>query len=678
MQHYDEITPITQKEINKLKEELLNKYYLDNFGKFREFYGYWNNQNQIILISVLFQEKIVPFHLSNKKWAMGIPKNIRKINPFNITKKPKGCKNIFIVNTEREALTEIPGWHGLSWSGNNSKTINRTDWRGLANVENVLIWTDGRSAKKIKTRIPHSKIISSGKFKDCPAPLKVFEEKLKLNNLPIPEPDPFDFYKLFIHEFYGDDSLEQRNGIFWKYLKDKHHWEQEEFKDIKANFQIWFSEIREEAGASLLDFAKSEGAAVNKFMNNTIEFISRHTSTTIFNNPFKDSAISPYIHLENGMIHLSRKGKMAEWIERTEKNEDFFRKKYPVHCCEYDFNKKHLKAVTIDDAPVFKYVIDSFIPRDLKLSNLEIRRTRDFFAQVIAYSISPIKPTEYFFGLYGDEGTGKSFFIDVLKDIIGDRFFLERPIDEMTQNNRFASSDFWGSKVYVEPDMKTNSMLPEAFIKTFAGQKQITLEKKHTTPERGVNISIAMFFISNFDFITKGMEGLARRVIYIPFKNKIPNPDRTLRDKIRGEEVKGKEAGAAKGKQFDERPIVLALAMQGWKAFLKNDCFFTMPRWIVDAKNTWIQKSDTVKNFVTENYLDKGIWYEITRKELYNQYAEWCKEERDKKPYGKSRFYEEMGRQILVKGKIVGGVRMYEFFPDKRPVTEEIDPEKPF
>ena len=36
--------------------------------------------------------------------------------------------------------------------------------------------------------------------------------------------------------------------------------------------------------------------------------------------------------------------------------------------------------------------------------------------------------------------------MDILKDIIGDNFFLERPIDEMTQNNRFASSDFWGSK----------------------------------------------------------------------------------------------------------------------------------------------------------------------------------------------------------------------------------------
>ncbi|MBW2995028.1 hypothetical protein KY312_01640, partial [Candidatus Woesearchaeota archaeon] len=519
MPQHENITPISKKHIDGLKKELLNKYYLDNFGKFIELYGYWNNQKQIILVSVLFPTKILSFYFSEKRWSMGLPKNLRKINPFNITKKDDGCENVFIVNTEREALKEVPGWHGVCWVGNSSKSINRTNWKKLINVENIVIWTDGRSAKKIKNRLPHAKIVANGKFSECENPRAVFEESLKFNRLPIPEPDPFDFYKLFVHEFYGDDSLEQRNGIFWKYMKEEHHWQQEEFKDIRANFQIWFSEHREESGASLLDFTKSEGVAINKFMNNTLEFVGRHSSTTIFNNPFKDSAISPYIHLENGMLHLSRKGKMAEWIERTDKNEDFFRKKYPVHCCEYTFNDKHLKKVNIDEAPVFKFVIDSFIPRNLELSKLEIERTRIFFSQIIAYSISPIKPNEYFFGLYGDEGTGKSFFVDVLKDIIGDRFFIERPIDEMIQNNRFASSDFWGSKVYVEPDMKTNSVLPEAFIKTFAGQKQITLEKKHSQPERGVNISIAMFFVSNFDFITKGMEGLSRRVIYLPFRN---------------------------------------------------------------------------------------------------------------------------------------------------------------
>ncbi len=679
----DAVFPVTKDQHVALIKQLSSKYYIDNFGKRVESYGYWNNKNELILVSVRFSDSIKPFYYNGSKWMMGLPSNVKKYNPFNFTKKAKSCNNIFIVNYESHAVKEVDGWHGVSFLGNNNRAINTTNWAVFENIENVIIWTDSKSARKIKNRIPHAKIVTNIKFANCPNHLEILNEKLKLNNLPVTEPDPYEFYRLFIHEFYGDESLEQRNGVFWRYRKNSHHWKQEEFKDIRVNFQVWFCEKREDNGASLLEYAKSEGQKINSFMNNALEFVSRHASSAIFDNPFKDSAISPYIHLDNGMIHLSKKGKMAEWIDRTDKNEDFFRKKYPVHCCEYDFNKKHLEKVTIDDAPVFKYIIDSFIPKDLELDRSEIDKTRDFFAQLIAYSISPIKPTEYFFGLYGDEGTGKSFFIDVLKDIIGERFFLERPIDEMTQNNRFASSDFWGSKVYVEPDMKTNSVLPEAFIKTFAGQKQITLEKKHAAPEKGVNVSIAMFFISNFDFITKGMEGLSRRVVYIPFRNKIPNPDRTLRDKIKGEEAKGKEAGKHNGKQFDERPIILALSIQGWKKFLKNGSFFTMPKWIVDAKNEWIQKSDTVKNFITENYLKQKQWHEINRADLYKKYAEWCKDERDRKPYGKSRFYEEMGRMDDVRSKIVTGNRMYEFHVDLKPKeiytqASDIDGEQPF
>jgi phage/plasmid-associated DNA primase len=677
----DAFFPITNDHHNQLKKQLADPKYITQFGHRKQSYGYYNKKRELVALSVRFEHALKPFYYTGQEWITGFPDNVKKFLPYNFTKKSDDCNNVFIVNFETQALKEIKGWHGMSWLGNCEKTIHKTNWEIFNNIENVIVWTDQRSAKKIKNKIPHAKIITGSKFNDCPNHLERFQEKLKIQNLPIPEPDPYEFYKLFIYEFYGEESLEQRSGVFWRYRKSAHHWKQEQYEDIKANFQYWFTEQREDNGASILEYTKSEGLPVNTMMNKTLEFVARHAASAIYENPFKDSAISPYIHLTNGMIHLTKKGQMAEWIERTDNNEDLFRKKYPVHCCKYDFNKKYLKKVDIDQAPVYKFFIDSLIPDSVEKTKSEIQKTRDFFNQIIAYSISPIKPDEFFFGLYGNEKTGKSFFISLLKDIIGDNFFVERPIDEMIKNNRFASSDFWGSKVYVEPDMKTNAVIPEAFVKTFAGQKQITLEKKQKQPEKAVNISIAMFFVSNFDFITKGMEGLARRIIYIPFLNKILKPDTTLRDKIKGDEPKGKESGKYKGKQFDERPVMLGLFIQGWKDFLKNGCIFTMPDWILQAKEAWIQKSDTVKNFITENYLKIGKWIEKHRKDLYEQYEIWCKEERDKKPYGKSRFFEEMDRIADVKLKTVNGYKIYEFFPGRKPADitpDQIDPENPF
>jgi hypothetical protein len=658
------IHPVTQEQINELQKKLTSDFWTNKHGKYKKLYGYRDSTDQIQFVAAEFEKSTRTFYYSESGWIPATPRNIKPINLFNVTRISEKCKNVFIVNSEKDAMKKIKDWHGLSWCGGNFKTIGYSNWKKLTNIENIIVWTDEKSAKKIKQRLPHAKIITRGKFSECENHSLVFTDILKLAQLDVREPDPYEFYKLYINEFYGDESLEQRNGIFWQYMKNEHHWIKEDMENIKANYQTWFAEHREDIGTSLLDYVRAEGQAINKFINNTIEFIRRHASCRIYSNPFKDSAISPYIHLENGMIYLSKKGKMAEWIDRAEENEDFFRKKYPVHCCDYEFNKKHLTKVDINDAPCYKYVIDNFIPYDLEISDTERKKTYEFFSQIIAYSISPIKPREFFFGLYGNEGTGKTFFVDVIKDIIGDSFFLERSIDEM-MDNRFASSDFWGSKVYVEPDMKTNSVLPEAFIKTFSGQKQITVEHKQKQPDKGVNISIAMFFVSNFDFITKGMEGLARRVIYLPFKNRIENPDTALRDKISGNEPKGKEAGKHSGRQFDERPIILGLAMQGWKSFLKNGSNFTLPKWVADAKQAWIEKSDTVRGFINEKYLRYEYNVEEQRGSLYEKYKTYCSEEADKKPYGKSKFYEEVSRMKDVRFKNKNGDRVFEFYPGK-------------
>lgn len=658
------IVPISPEKVDTVSNET-KKEYFKRFGTPGKKYAYRDNEGHILFVAVEFSKKTVPMYVSEQGWKIGIPHNIRPINLFN-SKNIKDKKNVFIVDSEKRALTKIDDWVGVTWSGGYAKTIGYSKWKDLRNIENILIWVDNiKSSNKIKSRIPHAKIIS-GKFDDCTDHKKLFEKKLELKDIKVCDINPVEIYKLFVHEIYGTDSLEQRNGTFWKYEESYHHWVMEDYNNIKANFQTWFMCEDNGTGSSYLDLVRSEGIAINNFMNNVIHHISMHASEMIEISQFKDSAISPYIHLENGMFYMSKKGQMAEWIDRTEKNEDFFRKKYPVHCCDFNFNKINLKDVSIEDAPCFKYVIDGFIPNSIKstITNAEIKKTYDFFAQIVAYSISPIKPTEYFFGLYGNESTGKSFFVDLLKDIIGAKFFIERSIDDMTTNNRFASSSFWGKKVYVEPDMKTNSMLPESFIKTYAGQKQVTVEKKQKDPEDGVNISIAMFFVSNFDFITKGMEGLARRVIYIPFKNRIPRPDRTLRDKIKGTEKK------RDGTQFDERPIILALAMQGWKTFLKNGSNFTMPDWIASSKSDWIEKSDTVRGFIKEKY--ENTWAEKPRGDLYKEYKEFCKDEMDKHPFGKSKFYEEMERMENIKSKRDAVSRRYEINPDKKVDTYDI------
>jgi len=670
------IVPLSQETFQQGQREAISPPYKNKYGNAKKAYTYRNRDNEILFFVVKYENDniFLPFYFCRDGWINKIPKNISKIELYNILNTKNETKNIIIVNNEEQTKIKIKGWELTTWAGGDSKTVEYSNWKSLINIENVIIWTDEKSAKKIKKRIAHSIPITEISFDNCKDHLSIIERFTKNKDTYSSLNDPYELYIMFLHEFYGHECLDHIDDVFWRYQEDEHYWVQENKSNIQSNFQTWMLTPRGKDKISIVDYLRADGENPNLIINKSLEYISRHSAGEIYGNPFKKSALSPYIHLKNGALFLERKNKYHEWFSRQENNEHFFRKKYPVHCCEFEFNEKHLENIDINETPVFKYIIDSFIPNDLKLSKDETQKTYEFFCQIIAYALSPIKPTEYFFGLYGGEGTGKSFFIEILKDIIGREFFVERPIDEMTGNNRFASSSFWGSKVYVEPDMKTDAILPESFIKAFAGEKNITVEQKNKQEIKDVGISIAMFFVSNFDFITKGMIGIARRIIYIPFKNKIEKPDRLLRYKIRGKEKKGAESGKEKGKQYDERPAILALAVKSWKTFIKNNSNFTIPEWINESKDEWKNKSNTVMGFLNDNYFTHKKYADISRKDLYDEYVEWCKNEAGHRELGKRRFNEEIDRTKDIKViRRSNGMRVI-FFENKKWDASESDP----
>jgi phage/plasmid-associated DNA primase len=254
--------------------------------------------------------------------------------------------------------------------------------------------------------------------------------------------------------------------------------------------------------------------------------------------------------------------------------------------------------------------------------------------------------------MYGKQDTGKSFFPELLEHIIGEQFFVKRKMADM--ENRFAASDLWGSKIFVDDDVKANLKLPDDFIKFYSGEKSITIEKKNRDAIKGVKISVAMFFISNHSFsVSGGVEGIERRMIYIPFYKEIENPDVFLKEKIIGLLEKGEESGQHKGKTFDERPAIIGMALRGIDMLIKNNHHFTMPSWVSKERDRWLVESDSVTQFLHDKIYD-NIQI-ITPKEMYEKYKEWCEEE-SKKPYGKNNFYEKVRMQKRIEtGRSVTG-----------------------
>ena len=653
----DAIIPIPSTAAESLTQKVQSKFYAETWGKATEIYPYKNIDGETLFCTCRFEKEsgksVLPFYFTSNGWYNGRPK-LKKFPLYHEQQLKENRLPVIIVEGERCANVKIEGYILVSWLGG-SNAVQASGWDVLKDYKKIIIWPDNdesglKASYEIKKLLPQAEIlkiehdlkgwdiydaytenIDLVKFiSECP---RIAERETPAN--------PYDAFCQAILDCYGDGNLVQFDGLYYIYDPQKHYWEERLQINIESDIQKWIVDNH-------LEYLENTETAIHTFIGNTTSFLRRYNTGYYERNPFKDSALSPYIHLRNGSIHIKYNG--FEFISRHEKPESFFRELYPTHCMNFDFDMKYYHNDNLQEvAPAFHHYMKSLVPENMEH---EKQSTIDFFCQILAYCINPIKKRPHFFAMYGKQDTGKSFFPELLEHIIGEQFFVKRKMADM--ENRFAASDLWGSKIFVDDDVKANLKLPEAFIKFYSGEKSITIEKKNKDAIKGVKISVAMFFISNHSFsVSGGVEGIERRMIYIPFYKEIENPDVFLKEKIIGLLEKGEESGTHEGKTFDERPALIGMALRGIDMLISNNHHFKMPSWVSKERDKWLVESDSVTQFLHDKIYD-NIQI-ITPKEMYDKYKEWCEEE-SKKPYGKNNFYEKVRMQKRIEtGRSVTG-----------------------
>ncbi|PKL40777.1 MAG: hypothetical protein CVV44_03985 [Spirochaetae bacterium HGW-Spirochaetae-1] len=714
--------PIPEAERESLVRTLENDFFREKYGEFTAGYTYKTMAGDWAFVGARFERKqvdaegreyieknVVPFYFTTTgKWKNALPPlpgklPLYKIDEFGAMKKKTGAR-FLIVEGEKCAQVMVPGWIVVSWVGGTNK-VHLSDFSPLADYP-VAIWPDHdtqidketglplpdveqpgiKAALSIREALPHAQImdvrdrpgdgwdIADAAESMSPEELAAYVETCPRLFEEMPW-EPYDAFRQFVADRYEDRNLEHIDGLFWEYKADAHCWREVMQTNIKTDILWWMEQKK------IVKFLQNNAKAVHTFLKNTASHLEFYSTGYSGRNPFKESAIMPYIHFMNGAVEIKKTG--VKFHERAQDNEDFFRRLYPVHCLDFDFHPEAYEGAPLSEtAPAFHFYLRELIPpEDRRRSDYEeqLQLTIDFFSQIIAYAINPIKKEPYFFALYGAQRAGKSFFIDILEQLIGQQFFVKRPTSDMI-GNRFATSDLWGAKVFVDDDVESNLKLPDAFIKNNSGNKGITVERKHMTPVHGVKISVAMFFLSNHNFkISGGAEGLARRFVYVPFDREIKNPDVYLLDKICGKEPKDFESGDAVGQTFDERPAIIGMALRGWELFRKNNYRFVMPDWIKRERDKWLMESSSVSQWFYEEFLDSYKSDRISRKEFYDQYKSWCDEE-GRKAMGKIKFFEEARRTRRIK-EIKGNMDRYvEILSDidDTPSDEKLQEEIPF
>lgn len=640
-------------ETPEIKELLIKKvqssFNLEQYGKPAKIYTYKNIDQQIIMYVCRYERQAesgiakntIPYYYDGERFNVGRPENL-KIPLFNEDQLTDKEKPVLIVEGEKCAKIAVEGYIVVSWIGGTGN-VQKADF-SLLKGRKIIIWPDNDEAGRkaglyLKDLLETDSAVEMLEIKEKPDKWDIadahdegldivdFIDKCPRHNSLLPE-TPYDAFIKAITEIYGIDNLDQYEGYYYVYNEGKHYWTMRLQCTIEADLQTWITK-------NLKMYLDQEEKAIHTFISNVKSFVKSYQRTFFEVNPFKNTAISPYIHVKNGAIEITEDGFLFH--KRSEKTENFYRELYPMNCLDVDFDMKYYEEDNMQkNAPMFyKYVCDMIPDGIAKNNKAEEMMTFDMFSQIIGYTLNPIKRKPYFFAFYGKQESGKSFFIDILKTIIPTDFFTETPVKNM--DNKFASSSLFGSKIYVDDDFKAGASLPDDFIKAYSGKKTISIEYKNQNTIKGVAISVAMFFLSNHVFTVQGgPEGIERRFVFLPFRKSIKKPDIYMLDKMTGLMKKN-----ADGEKFDERAAILGFALRGIKLMQENNFDFVMPKWVQLERAEWLQNSSSITQFLFEEIYDTRKGEIFSPQALYEDYKSWCAKN-DKKAYGRNSFYESL------------------------------------
>lgn len=255
-----------------------------------------------------------------------------------------------------------------------------------------------------------------------------------------------------------------------------------------------------------------------------------------------------------------------------------------------------------------------------------------YIQKAIGYSLTGSTAEQCMFILHGNGRNGKSVFLDLINEIMGDYACNIQPQSIMVKGafgGNQANSDIarlQGARFVTTTEPNEGMRFDEGLIKQLTGGDKITARFLYAnefefTPE------FKIWIASNHKPIVRGRDdGIWRRMILIPFGVQIPEDkvDKYLKYKLRR-----------------ELPGILHWAVQGALMWQREG--LKAPAIIADATKEYRSEMDVVATFIAECLEVTGRSYdEIRSKQLYQIYKAWA-EDNEQYVMSSTKFGREFG-----------------------------------
>lgn len=301
----------------------------------------------------------------------------------------------------------------------------------------------------------------------------------------------------------------------------------------------------------------------------------------------------------------------------------------------------------------------SFLQSIMKNENGEVKQDLiDFLQKAIGYTLTGDTSEQVAFFLWGTGRNGKSTFINIVKEILGD-YGKQTNSDTFTSkmNDNGINNDvarLHGARFVSAVESEDGQKLSESLIKQLTGGEPITarfLRKEffEFIPE------FKIFFTTNHKPIVKGDdEGIWRRIRLIPFTYTVPKEevDKQLPEKLRA-----------------ELPGILRWAVEGCMKWQQEG--LGEPEEVRAATDEYKEEMDLLSNFLDECCVVMPV-AKVAVNDIHKEYMKWA-EENGEYPMKQRAFSNRLQMKGFSKRKSTGnrtfffGIGLMNDYKDKLP-----------
>lgn len=236
---------------------------------------------------------------------------------------------------------------------------------------------------------------------------------------------------------------------------------------------------------------------------------------------------------------------------------------------------------------------------------------QEYLQRLVGYTLTGSTREHIFAFLYGHGANGKSTFLDVVMNLLGEYATQTQPETLMARRGNGASSDLArlvGKRVVITNEVGEGAHFEENLLKQLVGGDVVTarfLYQEHFEFKPKFKLLIA----GNHKPVIMGDdEGVWRRVHLVPFVHTIPEAER---DKRLGEKLAA------------ELPGILNWAIAGCLAWQASG--LNAPAIITDATARYRDEMDLLGNWI-EQECDTNAGLRYSSRKLYENYRKWCED----------------------------------------------------